>query len=209
MNTRNASMDEAKILGASFVDQLGTTEFEKLLSALRENPNILWEAEIQGTNELCFSKQTTVSGQNTQRYQKITVDLSDINQFIDLVDVSCLEPGYVSQAELFIESLCKSKGEAYVMQMMNDIYTKHPKNELLMCTIINILSGIEYDKLGSLAITLCVGLIAVGTPIIWEYVINACDRWKSKDFIPCLQSIVTDSLLLKRMINKVVARLQQ
>lgn len=209
MNTENASVRQTKILGASFGNQPDILFIERIANALREQPNSFWASEIQVTHDFCDKQQSTASIHNISQYQRITVDSADINQFIDSVDVSCLESGYVSRAELFIESLCRTKGEAYVLQMMNDIYVKYPRNELLMCVVIDILSDIEYEKLGSFAITLCMGLIAVGTPMVWEYVTNACDRWNSKDFIPCLQGIVTESLLLKRMINKVIARLQQ
>ncbi|MGN0243990.1 MAG: hypothetical protein ACI4CT_08020 [Lachnospiraceae bacterium] len=209
MNTENASVYQTKILGASFGNQLDTLYIERIVNELREQPNSFWDSKIHVTNTFIDRQQSTASSQNTTQFQRIIVDSTDINQFIDFVDVSCLESGYVSRAELFVKSLCHSKGEAYVMQMMNDIYIKYPRNELLMCVVINLLSDIEYEKLGSFAITLCMGLIAVGTPMVWEYVTNACDRWKSKDFIPCLQGIVTESLLLKRMINKVIARLQQ
>ena len=91
---------------------------------------------------------------------------------------------------------------------MNIIYTKHPRNELLMCSMINILSHIDYDKLGDFVITLCMAMTFVGTPLIWEYVINACDSWNSMDFIDCLEAIKTDSILLKRMIKKVIMRIK-
>lgn len=151
---------------------------------------------------------STISSAKSIR-ERIIVEEADINNFIDLVDISCLETGYISRAEMFINTLCEDKGEAYIVQMMNDIYVRYPQNELLMCAIINILSNIDYDKIGSFAVTLCMALLKTGTPLVQEYVINACDSWKSKDFIECLRSVSTvDSFLLKRMIDKVIHRLE-
>lgn len=209
MITANASMQQTRIHGASFEDLLEQKELEKLLCLLRENPSSFWDAQIQATSDYTPENQSRVLLQNTPKYKRIIVDSADINQFIDSVDVSCLESGYISRAERFVDDLCQIKGEAYIIQMMNDIYVKYPQDELLMCAVINILSDIDYENLGSFAITLCMGLVAVGTPLVWEYVINACDRWKRKEFIPCLQRISTNSLLLQRMVNKVIVRLQQ
>ncbi len=138
----------------------------------------------------------------------IIVDQNDINEFISLVDFSCLESGYMSDAERFIRYLCKEKGYPYIIYMINELYAKNINNEMLMCALIHIISHIEYQKLKYPIVTFCVAMIANGTPLVWEYVINACDSWNSLDFVDCLERIHTDSIILKRMIKKVITRIK-
>lgn len=153
----------------------------------------------------------TSSSQNKehQKHDKIVVEQSDIQQFVTMVDITSMEIGYTSIAEEFFYTICMEQGYLYGIQMMNDIYIQHTQNVMLMCSILNILSHIEYEKLGSFAVTLCMGLITTGTPEIDEYVINAIDRWNHKDFLVCISSIRTKSFLLQRMLRKVITRLSE
>lgn len=146
---------------------------------------------------------------NSPQYESIIVDKKDIQCFINLVDITCLESGYISDAEQFVEELCEKKGYPYIIYFMNEIYAKNIKNELLMCALMNIVSHIDYANLGFPAVSFSMAMIANGTPLMWEYVINACDSWNSMDFVDCLERINTDSIVLKQMIEKVVLRIKR
>lgn len=151
------------------------------------------------------------SSQNIE-YRKLDrffVEPSDIQQFITMVDITSIEIGNTSIAEEFFRSICLERGYLYGIQMMNDIYIQHTQNVMLMCAVLNILSHIDYEKIGSFAVTLCMGLITTGTPEIDEYVINAIDRWNHHDFVVCIKSIRTKSFLLQRMLKKVITRLSE
>lgn len=155
------------------------------------------------------NKTNVEETKKVERYENVPVNPDDIDHFVNLVDISCLDSGYSSEAEEFIMFLCDKRGFPYVKNLINSVYVKHVKNEILMCTAIKILSHIDYTDLGDFAVTFSMAMIADGTPLIWEYVINACDTWNSMDFIDCLERVNTDSFLLKRMIEKVVYRIKK
>lgn len=202
------TMDQLRLPIVSQTESDADRYLDSIIRFINATPMTLWTDDVAMVyHDHVIQKSSTVN--TTKRIETLNIEPDDISKFVSTIDIDCLDVGYVSKAERYIEELCAEKGEQYILKLMNDVYTQNPQNELILCAVINILSHIDYEKLGSVAITLCVGMIAVGTPLVWEYVINACDQWGKKEFIPCLQSIQTDSILLKRMLKKVIDRLQK
>lgn len=194
-----------------YLSQTSVTNIQNALCLLIEKISLYDFNKYQSLSDGMLTALTDSSSLNIvkQKHEIVKVNSSDIQQFIKMVDNSCLEIGYSSMAEEYYLSICREKGYPYGLQLMNDIYIQQPGNVLLMCAMMNILSHIEYKQLGSIAVTLCMGLIATGTPEIDEYVINAIDRWNHRDFLECLKNIRTESFLLKRMLKKAINRLSE
>lgn len=183
-------------------------ELSALQACIFDDPFSIWESKpaqsMDGANSTLDTVQSSsVTIEKKQKYPEPQVDMKDIYQFMNYADFT----GSDSSINEYIDALCTEKGVHYVLCMLNEMYTRYPDNEFLLCSIIDAASHIEYRKLGRFAITLCMGLILVGTPLVWEHVTNACSQWKHPDFIPCLKSIRTESFLLQRLIKRTIHRI--
>lgn len=157
------------------------------------------EVEVDFTNKLridnqifTFSKKLisvnqkslnySVSNQLTNmHYPTQDVQRSDIDTFMRIAEEEYIEPGFESDAEVFVKQISTQKGDFYAAKMLAEIIDA--PNQVAVDAALHVLAGSDeriYRPITEHALS---SIVDRASSELLERIIDICDIWKDTDLL--------------------------
>ena len=117
--------------------------------------------------------------------------------------------GFETNAEKFIRYNLASKGEHYIVALLNKIFMDNFRNLHIVSVILYIISHMNYTSIYPYGQTMVLAALNLGDPEIQEYCIRCFELWENPDGVRILEGLDIKQSWLRSYRDEVICDLKK